>query len=229
MTASPDRPEESWEADVAAALSGLPPVDPPTGFIEAALDHRPLHSGRALAILGALAVAVLTIGFATDGAGSVSVPVEELAEQHTAASLAMGEGGGSTPDVDRSTTTAPDRLATAMADAGYREVRVLEAGSGQQRIYRAGDRSVSLFIDRGAVAWSELSAGASTTVAGHRAWIDEERDVVVVQIGGDVVAFVGLTVGDVDAIVAGVASDGSMARARSFIDRLAVQLGADGR
>ncbi|MEL7158282.1 MAG: hypothetical protein AAFN30_17020 [Actinomycetota bacterium] len=56
--------EEAWESEVAAALGGLPPVEPPAGFLDRALNHRPLHAGRVLAGLVLLSLGGLGLSLA---------------------------------------------------------------------------------------------------------------------------------------------------------------------
>ncbi len=81
---SPDpslQPDEPWERDVAAALRGLPPVEPPVGFIDRAVDHRPLHAGRLAAVLAAVALvglgASLSVGVDTVGTDAASAEVAD--------------------------------------------------------------------------------------------------------------------------------------------------------
>lgn len=53
-------PDEPWEADISDLLSGLGPVEPPPGFIDQAIDHRPLFAGRSL--VGLLTAAAVIFG-----------------------------------------------------------------------------------------------------------------------------------------------------------------------
>jgi hypothetical protein len=59
-------PEEPWEAEVGSLLGRLPMVEPPEGFMAAALDHRPLRGGRTLLSLVALVVAAVAAVVGTD-------------------------------------------------------------------------------------------------------------------------------------------------------------------
>lgn len=101
-------PEEAWEADVRAALGGLPTVEPPAEFLATATDHRPLHAGRTL--VGA--VAALLIGFAvavaTDLAGPGSVVLDP-------ANITAALGTEGEPD-SRTGPAATDAGASASAD-----------------------------------------------------------------------------------------------------------------
>lgn len=81
---SPDpalQPDDPWEHEVAAALRGLPTVEPPAGFIDRAVDHRPLHAGRRTAALAAVALfglgASLSVGADTSGADGGPVEVTD--------------------------------------------------------------------------------------------------------------------------------------------------------
>ncbi|MEM8923267.1 MAG: hypothetical protein AAGD35_07165 [Actinomycetota bacterium] len=69
--ASGSLPEEPWEAEVSAALSALPSIEPPAGFMARATDHRPLHAGRSLAFLAATAAVGIGLSLAVE-AGSVA-------------------------------------------------------------------------------------------------------------------------------------------------------------
>lgn len=64
-------PDEPWEAEIASLLGGLAMVDPPPGFIDQAIDHRPLFAGRTLAGLAVAAMIVLGMSF---GLGAFGQP-----------------------------------------------------------------------------------------------------------------------------------------------------------
>jgi len=64
-------PDEPWEADISSLLSGLGPIDPPPGFIDQAIDHRPLFAGRS--VVGLLASAAVVFG-ATFALGAFGQP-----------------------------------------------------------------------------------------------------------------------------------------------------------
>lgn len=57
-------PDEPWESEISQLLSGLAPVEPPPGFIEQAIDHRPLFAGRALAGLSVAAGVLFAASYA---------------------------------------------------------------------------------------------------------------------------------------------------------------------
>ncbi len=82
-------PDEPWEAEISQMLSGLASVEPPPGFIEQAIDHRPLFAGRSL--VGLLAGAALVFG-ATFALGAFGHPrlVPELSTLTSGAALQSG-------------------------------------------------------------------------------------------------------------------------------------------
>lgn len=62
-------PDEPWEAEISDLLRGLTPVEPPPGFIDQAIDHRPLFAGRLLVGLLAAAAAVFGVTLALGALG----------------------------------------------------------------------------------------------------------------------------------------------------------------
>ncbi len=70
-------PDEPWEADISDLLGQLGMVDPPPGFIDQAIDRRPLFAGRSLVGLSA-AAAVLFAGSLALGAFGQPRLVPEL-------------------------------------------------------------------------------------------------------------------------------------------------------
>lgn len=79
-------PDEPWEADISQMLSNLGSVEPPPGFIDQAIDHRPLFAGRAL--VGLLGAASLVFG-ATLALGAFGQPrlVPELSTLTSGAAI----------------------------------------------------------------------------------------------------------------------------------------------
>lgn len=82
-------PDEPWEAEISQMLSGLASVEPPPGFINQAIDHRPLFAGRSL--VGLLAAAAVVFG-ATFALGAFGQPrlVPELSTLTSGAALQSG-------------------------------------------------------------------------------------------------------------------------------------------
>ena len=78
--------EEAWEADIGAMLGALPVVDPPEGFIAAALDHRPLGAIRTLAaLLVGVVVAVGASLVVGAGGGRIIPEIDDLSQRHLTA------------------------------------------------------------------------------------------------------------------------------------------------
>ncbi len=124
-------PEEPWEAEIGALLGGLPMVEPPEGFLTAAMDHRPLRGGRTL--LG-LAAAVVIVGAGVVSADLVdrtviSTDLDTVAatlEVDTVEGVVGGDSGPSSPPAqsggdDEVDSSIVDRL-TAVADAVTRQL-----------------------------------------------------------------------------------------------------------
>ncbi len=61
--------DEPWEAEIADLLGGLRAVEPPPGFIDQAIDHRPLFAGRSVVALVTAAAALLAASFAVGAFG----------------------------------------------------------------------------------------------------------------------------------------------------------------
>lgn len=105
-------PDEPWEAEISQLLGGLTPVEPPPGFIDQAIDHRPLFAGRAL--VGLLAAASLLFG----------------------ASYALGAFGQPRLVPDLSALTAGAAVQSSSTASVFREPGVVELDElpGGQRI-----------------------------------------------------------------------------------------------
>ena len=89
-----DFPDEPWEADIVDLLSGLGPVDPPSGFIEEAIDHRPLFAGRAMLGSMAAATVVFAASFAVGAFGQPRL-VPELNTLTSGAAVAHSDPSAS--------------------------------------------------------------------------------------------------------------------------------------
>jgi hypothetical protein len=123
-------PEEPWEAEVEALLGRLPMVEPPEGFLVAALDHRPLRGGRTLVGMVALVVVAVAAVVGTDLIERTQI---DLRLDPVVATLEVdadgGEGGPdpghpsspSSVDGDDKQMSLLDRL-TAVADAVTRQL-----------------------------------------------------------------------------------------------------------
>lgn len=82
-------PDEPWEAEISQMLSGLTSVEPPPGFIDQAIDHRPLFAGRSM--VGLLAAAAVVFG-ATFALGAFGQPrlVPDLSTLTSGAAVQSG-------------------------------------------------------------------------------------------------------------------------------------------
>lgn len=214
--------EEPWEAEIGALLGGLPTVEPPDGFIDTALRHRPLHAGRILTGLAALTIAALA-GAVWTGAGEraeVAPPIDELADRHAVIRAGVFPGGpfeqpnrGVEPPVE-----LPE---------GFRNTGSLEADGIRQAVYARGDESVSVFVQDGSLSWEAMPGDGLTEIDGQRAWVDRSRLVTVVEAGDRTVTIVGLGSDEVAEVLAGV-RDGERSpgeRARDLAEAIVIQLG----
>ncbi|MEM7274527.1 MAG: hypothetical protein AAF547_15685 [Actinomycetota bacterium] len=217
--------EEPWEAEIGDLLAGLPQVAPPAGFIDQALDHRPLRAGRTmvgLAIASVVAVgAVLVTGAA--GRTTVTPQIDELAQRHT--TVQAGVLAPSTAEVDYRIDTPVD-----MPD-GFERTRNLEAEEVLQAVYARGDTAVSVFVQDGPVGWNALAEDGLTTIDGRRAWVDEARRAVVVEASGSTVVIVGLSSSEVGEVLATVPeADRTIGdRVGELVEAVTGQLGFPGR
>lgn len=219
MTSIPE--EETWEAEIGSMLGGLPMVDPPAGFIDAALDHRPRFAARTVVGLGVLSVVALIATVVTGAAGRTTVApqIEELARRHT--TVQAGILGQTAGEVDYRIDT-PVEL-----PEGFERTRNLAAEDIRQAFYADGETEVSVFVQEGRVQWDALPEAGLTDVDGLRAWVDEDRRIVVVETANDTVTIVGLPVEDVARAVRSMPrTEPSLAdRTQSLVESIVGQLG----
>ncbi len=204
--------EEPWEAEIGALLGRLPMVDPPDGFIDRAIDRRPLHAGRTLSLLSLLTVALFGLAVATDAVGRRTVvpPIDELVARHDLAARAgvpdqTGQADDETEGADG--PTLADRSGPLDLPEGFRAAATVDAEDIRQAIYGRGDESVSIFVQDGRVAWSALSEDHLTELGGLRAWVDAERRVAVLEADGSTVTVIGLAPDELDDTLGRVGTD----------------------
>lgn len=195
--------EEAWEAEIGDLLGGLPAIDPPSGFMARAIDHRPLYAGRTLVGLVAASVLAATVVVLTGAAtrAPVAPEVDDLARRHDSVVRAGVLGsltGQSGPSID-----TPVEMPNGFERAGQ-----VTAADLQQAVYARGDEAVSIFVQDGPVAWGQLPAEGLTEFDGMRAWVDDDRRIVVVETTGDTVTIVGLSGDEVAAAVADLPRSG---------------------
>lgn len=192
MTTEPLIEEEPWEGDVGTMLGQLPMVAPPDGFIDAALDHRPLHAGRILAGLLVATIGLMALASATgvvERAGVVP-PIDDLVVRHDLAAragLPTDTDDGQTPSVGPAPLDTPLDL-----PAGFQPEGAVAAEDVRQAVYARGDESVSVFVQDGRLNWSGLPDGQLIDLGGLPAWVDGERSIAVIETAGSTVTVVGL-------------------------------------
>jgi hypothetical protein len=193
-------PEEPWELEIHELLAGLPPVDPPEGFIARAIDHRPKYAGRltllALASVVAATAAIVALGL-VDPRVAVSPPLDALTARHLLFTPvgSDGEAMGSVL-VDRDLfdpVTAPRLLEPVGA-----------AASGELRhwVFDHGGQQVSVFVQPGRVAWETLPPDGLRRDGDRPMWVDDVERVVVLEVGDDAVTVVGLEPAEAVAVLA---------------------------
>lgn len=222
---SPATVEEPWEAEIGALLGGLPAVDPPDGFIDAAIDHRPLHAGRVLVGLVAATLALVGITLASgvvERAGIVP-PIDELVAQHDLAAQARVPGGGEVgPAESDAEDDAEDRsLAGSVGDRPLDLPDGFEAASSatiedvRQALYARGDETVSVFVQEGRVDWGAMPADRLTDLGGLPAWVDAERSVAVIEADGAILTVIGLSPGELATAIEGAVDEEISLRERA--------------
>lgn len=195
--------EEAWEVEIGAMLGRLPAVGPPDGFIDAALDHRPLNAGRTMVGLGALAVAAVVAALATGAVsrGEITVEPDEVAERHVAVEAAvLGASGGDDADDVRLVAEPVDPPIDLAA--GFRPTTTVLVDDVIVTAYERGDESITLSTQIGEVNWEALPARHLTELAGHRVWVEPERRLSVLQVGDRIVTIVALAPRELEAALA---------------------------
>jgi anti-sigma factor RsiW len=212
-------------ADLRALVHGLPPVDPPAGFVDALLVAGPLPRAARqrrfrLTALNLVAAAVcwgVIVGTALpERLAAVNPRVADFTSAH-ASMLPLGAGPRAAMDEGAARSfDVPDRIAGSYRLAGFRVV-----GGTPHAVYVSGDRAVSVFSVRGRLNTAALPAGAEqVTVNGAPAWRvpADQGDVVFVQRGGAVTVIVGASTTDVLPDVADGAAP-TVARGDGLLDR----------
>lgn len=211
--------EEPWEAEIGSLLGALPAVEPPAGFIDAALDHRPLHAGRTVLGLLALSVLAFSLSVATNATGRsrITPDFDDLAQRHTAVRAGVFPAE---LEVDYRVDTP-----VAMPER-FERTGNLAAEDLRQAVYAEGDRSVSVFVQDGPPRWESLPAEGRQEIDGLQVWIDEDRQVAVVEAADKTVIIVGLPRSEVDEVLVAVPRGGPglldrvQATARSITEQL---------
>lgn len=219
--------DERWEREITALLSELPEVDPPDGFIERAIDHRPLHAGRTLGV--AVCVAAIVVA-ATVGLGVLDQPdvvpgVDDLAARHQASEASLFGFGG---DTERPTFEILDDQddADLVLPPELEPKGVSDEAGLEQGLWADDDEAVSVFVESGVVDFAALPAQGRRTIAGLPAWVDDSRRIVILQADGRAITIVGLDEGDVAVIAADIDRESTWFDAvTDRLDRLTSELG----
>jgi hypothetical protein len=218
MTSSFD--EEPWEQEIGSMLGALPSVEPPAGFIDSAIDHRPLYAGRTVLALLALSLVAVSAAALVNPAGRTTVApdFDDLAQRHTAVRAGVVPEGS---EVDYRVETPVEM------PEGFERTGNLEIDELQQAVYANGDRSVSVFVQDGKPRWEALGAEGRRTIDGRQVWIDPEREVAVVEVVDKTVTIVGLAETDLDQVLSAVpvAGPGLLDRIGNTVDAVTEQLG----
>ncbi len=192
--------EEPWEAGIGDLLGALPDVEPPSGFIDQALDHRPARAGRTLAVLAAISVGLVGLAGVTGAADqSVVPPVDDLTTRHDSVVQAGVLGGA----LDGSSVESPVALPDGFEPAGR-----ITAADIQQKVFERGGESVSVFVQEGRVQWSALPASGLDEVGDYQVWIDPDGLAVVLEASGQTVTIVGLPIDEVEGLLQDLPQDG---------------------
>ncbi len=176
-----DHNEEPWEAEIASMLGGLGPIDPPDGFLESAVDHRPAFSGRLLAGLTFAVLAFAAVGISTDWSAMSTRITPELSALETS-HRAFGPESSDTPSSDALPPGVPDGFVVAEpADAGPWDHEVVERAPG----------TVSVFRQAGSLNWDGLVDGRRSIVGTTEVWVTGSGSVMF-EHAGEVFVLVGL-------------------------------------
>lgn len=218
--------EESWEGEISALLAGLPEVEPPDGFIDRAINHRPLFAGRIALGLALLAAGALAGSAALDvfGPRSVEPELATMAQQHEMVASGFFAGLGSTPEAIFERVEVDEPLTPVTLPAEVDRAGDFVAANLRQAAYGSGDHAVSVFAEAGDADWSSLPPGERLVLGGLDAWYSAESEVVVLQAGDSVVTVVGLDPGQVEELLVGV-EDGSTNRLVRMANALAASIG----
>ncbi len=203
--------EEDWEHDIAAMLGSLPDVEPPPGFIEATIDHRPRHGGRAaLGAISLTSVALLGVAaFGVVGPGRAEFSLDWLTTRHAAVAAGL-DGSSSTAVLSLDAVMASDpnvEMAEPSTDplalpSDYEHEADLLTEDLRQAVYSRGDEAVSVFEQPGRADFEALGRDGIRNFDGVEAWVDEGRQLMIVETQDSVVAVVGLESDEMASVLA---------------------------
>ena len=189
---SPEQPEDTG---VRRVLGGLPPVDPPPGFLPGLVRRTRLRADSLVASGLAVAFVVLTVGVAAESGvdeHDVEPRLERLLDQHEAA---MGPGSGQVGGFERTDTEelgAPYWAPTDLAGSFHAMGAFVDEDLAQVA-YRSGSTELSVFeepgdLDRSAMRRQHLDRldGSAWMMADdHLVVVVVEREDMVYTVVGD--------------------------------------------
>lgn len=225
--------EEAWESEIGDLLGGMPLVEPPDGFIDAALDHRPMYAGRTslLAVLGTFVV-VVAVSMSGLLKEQTYVPdLEALVSRHSAteANLLGNVLAGSEADDSPVFQLKAEGEEFPFELPGDLEWSAMFEGQDlEQAVFAAGDHTVSVFVEPGRVDFESLSAEGRVEVAGVLVWSDPQQRLVIVQASDAVITVVGLNPLLIEMLVAELEAEDDPSRLERLareINRATSQLG----
>ncbi len=194
--------EEDWEHDIARLLGSLPEVEPPPGFLEAAIDHRPLHAGRAaVAAVGVTAAALIgVVAFGVVGPGRAEFSLDWLTSRHAAVAAGLPSGASPSASISLDALMASDpsvEMVDLSSDpldlpSDFEHEADLVTEDLRQAIYSHGNEAVSVFEKPGRADFEALGPDGLRRFDGTEAWVDEGRQLMIVETQDSVVAVVGL-------------------------------------
>ncbi len=216
-----DFEEAPWELEIAALLASLPLVEPPAGFLEKAIDRRPLFALRGTVLL-VCSVAVGVLGVMQFGVlerDQVVPSVGDLVQRHALASAAVhADAGVQLDDMDNSPLSLPSHL--------HPEGQLTDQ-QPYQAVYADEDHTVSVFSQPGRVDWDRLPEEGMKELGGVSAWVDPDQDLVLVESADAAVTIVGLSPNELVGPLQTLShrSRGVYARVRDTAATLSAELG----
>ncbi len=199
--------EEEWEAEIGSLLAAMPPVDPPLGFIDRAIDHRPKYAGRTsvLAVVASVLALVLAASAGLMDEEEFVPDLDALVSQHSATEATllsgilpgtMAEGSSQVfvllDETNESDDTLVDEVLVVLP-SDFSWHAAFEDNGVRQGVLASEDETVSVFREPGQVNFAELPSEGLTEVGGVTAWSDPERDLTIVQTRHGAVTIVGLS------------------------------------
>jgi hypothetical protein len=223
-------PEEDWEASIASMLAKLPPVEPPDGFMNGAMNHRPLYAGRASLGLGAAALVGMALAIGLGGLRSSGVvpQVDSMAQQH---SLATASFFAPFQSDSEPVSEDPEQILAQLPEVSLPsglEPKASFVGADFRQALFAGPTSgdtVSIFHQPGLVDFDKMPVLGLREIEGIPAWVDPEKSITVIQAKDEAVTIVGLSADEVASVVRSVPESGPMDKMAEALNTITSHLG----